>query len=129
DLRSAASALTAMLHHGATPPDGKSRWRAKRASAAMLRNATGARQLQRLVRRRPMDCDGTGSEWKTGWLLDGVELGWLQRRRREIDGEIRLELHHEVTSEEAGPEPPRWELPSGGLIADRATAALDDEAV
>ena len=52
DRRSAASALTAMLHHGATPPDGKSRWRAKRAKAAVPRERYGARQLERLVERR-----------------------------------------------------------------------------
>src|SRR5262245_25848870 len=38
DRRSAASALTAMLQHDATPPDGNSRWRAKRVSAAVQRD-------------------------------------------------------------------------------------------
>src|SRR5262245_52985142 len=51
DRRSAASALTAKVHHEAMPPGGKSRSRAKRGTAAVPRDAIRARQLERLVVR------------------------------------------------------------------------------
>src|SRR5262245_66492057 len=41
-----------MEHHGFPPIDGKSRRRAKRANAAMLQNANGARQLRAALDHR-----------------------------------------------------------------------------
>src|SRR4030095_12469652 len=80
DRRPAASALTAMLYHGVTPPDGKSRWRAERALAADLRN------YSRSAAAAP--CWAASLQSREGRVVDDLAASTLKRATLQL-------AHHE----------------------------------